>query len=213
MTRLRHPRFLMFLAVFVSASALSALWLRAESAVILGFDLAAGLFIASAVPLWRAGEADHARAMAARDDGGRLLLFLASGAVMAAILTALTRMIHSIHQMDMAQFAAVVGTLVMAWLFANLMFAFHYGQMFYDRTPGGRAAGPEAGGIQFPEGGDPVFADFVYFAFVIGMTCQTADLNIASRPIRRVATLHGLFAFFFNLGVLALSVNVLSGVL
>jgi uncharacterized membrane protein len=48
---------------------------------------------------------------------------------------------------------------------------------------------------------------------VIGMTCQTADLDISSRRIRRIVTIHGVSAFFFNLGVLAMTVNVLSGVL
>ncbi len=64
-----------------------------------------------------------------------------------------------------------------------------------------------------PEGGAPVFADFAYYTVVIGMTCQTADLDISSRHIRRVVTVHGTFAFFFNLGVLALTINVLSGVI
>jgi hypothetical protein len=84
----------------------------------------------------------------------------------------------------------------------------NYAHLYYDQVEAG-----DAGGILFPEGGKPVFADFVYFAFVIGMTCQTADLDIASRQIRRVVTLQGLFAFFFNLGVLAMTMNVLSGVL
>jgi len=50
----------------------------------------------------------------------------------------------------------------------------------------------------------------VNFAFVIGMTCQTADISITSGAMRRVSTFHGLFAFAFNLGILALTVNVLA---
>ena len=45
----------------------------------------------------------------------------------------------------------------------------------------------------------------------IGMTCQVSDVLIESRQMRRLATLHGLQAFFFNLGVLALTINALSG--
>ena len=44
------------------------------------------------------------------------------------------------------------------------------------------------------------------------MTCQTADVNITGAHIRRVATFHGLFAFAFNLGILALAVNALASI-
>ena len=205
MSRIPHLRFLVFLAVFAGAALVLVLRLPVESALIFGFDLGAAVFLASVLPLWRADGAEAARARSARDDGGRAFLLLTSVAVLAAILLALTRLGA---EKGGASFAAVAGTLVLAWLFANLVFAFHYGHLYYDSVDG-----QDAGGIVLPGGGEPVFADFVYFAFVIGMTCQTADVNISSRPIRRAATLHGLFAFFFNLGVLAFAVNVLAGIL
>ena len=43
------------------------------------------------------------------------------------------------------------------------------------------------------------------------MTSQTADINITHPAVRRVATWHGLYAFAFNLGILALAVNALAG--
>ena len=206
MSRIPHLRFLVFLAVFAAAAAILSLRLPGIGALILGFDLGAAVFLLSALPLWRADGAQAARARAARDDGGRALLLLASAAVLAAILLALARLVG---ERGGGPVALVAATLVLAWLFANLVFAFHYGHLFYDLV-----GEKDAGGIVFPEGGDgPVFADFVYFAFTIGMTCQTADLAISSRAIRRAVTLHGLFAFFFNLGVLAFAVNVLAGVL
>lgn len=203
-----HPRFVVFLLVFLCTAVGATLFLPIEEATILGFDLAAAVFIALAVPLWTKDVPEGARARAARDDGGRVLLILTAAAALAAILLALGRMVEGRSHLTTGDFAIVAGTLVLAWLFSNLVYAFHYAHLYYDQIEAG-----DAGGIVFPEGGEPVFADFVYFAFVIGMTCQTADLDIASRPIRRVVTLHGLFAFFFNLGVLALTINVLSGVL
>lgn len=205
MSRIPHLRFLIFLAVFAGAALALSLRLPVESALILGFDLGAAVFLASALPLWRADGAKAARARAARDDGGRAFLLLTAVAVLAVILLALARLVG---ETGGASFAVIAGTLVLAWLFANLVFAFHYGHLFYDSVEG-----KDAGGITLPEGGDPVFADFVYFAFTIGMTCQTADVDISSRAIRRAVTLHGLFAFFFNLGVLAFAVNVLAGIL
>jgi uncharacterized membrane protein len=45
------------------------------------------------------------------------------------------------------------------------------------------------------------------------MTCQVSDVVVTGRGMRRVVLFHGLLAFFFNLGVVALTINVLSGVL
>ena len=203
-----HPRFLAFLAVLVIATALATLRWPVEEALILGFDIAVALFTVLAISLWVDDDPVRERERAAREDGGRLLLALTASTVLAAILLALGRMVEGRTALTAVDFAIVAGTLVLAWLFSNLVYAFHYAHLYYDQVD----AGVE-GGIVFPGGDAPAFADFVYFAFVIGMTAQTADLGISSRRIRRVVTLHGLFAFFFNLGVLAMTINVLSGVL
>jgi uncharacterized membrane protein len=106
----------------------------------------------------------------------------------------------------------VIATLVLAWLFVNTIFAHHYAHLYYDPPdPGSGAA--ERGGLSFPGTDAPDFSDFCYFAFGIGMTCQVADVTIQSRRIRRLATLHGLLAFSFNLGVMAMTINVMAGAL
>jgi uncharacterized membrane protein len=51
----------------------------------------------------------------------------------------------------------------------------------------------------------------MYFAFVLGMTFQVSDVAIARRSVRRVALAHGIIAFFFDVVLLALSVNVVAG--
>ncbi|MEJ1978119.1 MAG: DUF1345 domain-containing protein [Acetobacteraceae bacterium] len=38
----------------------------------------------------------------------------------------------------------------------------------------------------------PDYWDFVYFAFVLGMTFQVSDVQITSRKLRRLATAHGM---------------------
>jgi uncharacterized membrane protein len=203
-----HPRFLLFLSVFALVTATAAAVAPVERAVILGFDVAVLVFLVTVWRLWRDDNPDAARARAARDDGGRVLLGVTAALVVVVILLALGRMVKEREALDVSLFGTVVTTLILAWFFANLVYAFHYAHVFYEPKDG-----RDAGGISFPEGSEPIFADFVYFAFVIGMTCQTADLDISSRRIRRIVTIHGVSAFFFNLGVLAMTVNVLSGVL
>lgn len=203
-----HLRFLVFLAAFAVTTAAATFLLPLEEALILGFDIAAAVFLALAIPLWTSDDPDTERVRAARDDGGRALLAAAAATALVTVLLALGRMVEARSSLTAKDFAIVAGTLIVAWLFSNVVYAFHYAHLYYRQGDAN-----EAGGIIFPEGSAPVFADFVYFSVVIGMTCQTADLDISSRRIRRVVTLHGIFAFFFNLGVLALTINVLSGVI
>ena len=94
---------------------------------------------------------------------------------------------------------------MLAWLFSNVVYALHYAHLFY--MPGDE--GKDCGGLAVPKTDEPDYWDMLYFAFTIGMTFQTSDVEIESRDIRRVAMLHGLIAFVFNLGVLAFTINVL----
>jgi uncharacterized membrane protein len=67
--------------------------------------------------------------------------------------------------------------------------------------------------LQFPGKQQPDYLDFVYFSFIVGMTFQVSDVNISSRRIRRVCLFHALMSFTFNTAILALSINVVSGMI
>jgi uncharacterized membrane protein len=45
------------------------------------------------------------------------------------------------------------------------------------------------------------------------MTCQVSDVQVTSRPMRRLTLMHGVLSFFFNTVILALAVNLLAGAL
>ena len=101
--------------------------------------------------------------------------------------------------------ALIVATLVLVWTFGNAVYALHYAHLYYSSDDGG----DDRAGLEFPGKREPDYADFVYFAFTLGVALQTADVcdHLAAhppgghRPLRR--------GFFFNLGVLALTINVL----
>ena len=205
MPRLRHPRYVLFLAILLVSGPLIALALPLFESLLLGFDLAVAGFIMSFVHLWHGGTAQVLRKEAAADDAGRVLLVLLSVLIAGIVLVALGMLVLASKQIGIAQFALVVVSLAACWLFVNLIHAFHYARLYFDQREGG-----DRGGLEFPGSTTPDFSDFVNFAFVIGMTCQTADITITSRHIRRATTLHGLFAFVFNLGILALCVNVVA---
>ena len=209
--RLPHPRFLAFLAVFAAATILAGLavpGLRPSVALITGFDIGAAVFIASAAPLWRDERIPRMRAHAERDDGGRTLLLAILAATLVAVLVALGLALRSSATRTPADLALVGVTLVLGWMLGNLVYALHYAHLYYDQVGKG-----DRGGLAFPGDAPPVFVDFCYFSFVIGMTCQVSDVAITDPVMRRNALVHGLVSFFFNLGVLALTINVLAGVL
>jgi uncharacterized membrane protein len=207
MTAIPHPRFLLFLVLLFCGIAGASGHMKPEEAVVFGFNIAALGFIAASVPLFLQDQPGDLRRRGARDDGGRVLLLLSSAIVLAAVIASLARMIQTREALTMPDLLQVIATLVLTWLFVNLIYAHHYGHMYYDQKDHG-----DAGGLAFPGGDDPVFVDFCYFAFCIGMTSAVSDVNIESRSMRRTVTLHALLAFVFNLGILALVINVLSSV-
>ena len=103
-----------------------------------------------------------------------------------------------------------IGAVFISWWLVHTIFTMRYAHMYYDTdTDDGRPK--EVGGLQFPDENEPDYLDFVYFSFVIGMTFQVSDVEISSREIRRLAWLHGLLSFAFNTAIVALSINVISG--
>jgi len=102
------------------------------------------------------------------------------------------------------------GVVVASWTLIHFIFAVHYMHGYYGDDPTDDGTGGDAGGLAFP-GDDPApdFWDFVYFSLVIGMTCQVSDVQITSRRMRRIATVHGALSFFFNTVILALTINFL----
>ena len=99
----------------------------------------------------------------------------------------------------------VAGTLLVSWLTTHTIFALRYAHEYYSCSPGTTQID---GGLEFPSEPAPDYWDFFYFALVLGMTFQVSDVQITSRKLRRLATVHGLLGFLFNTVILALSVNI-----
>ena len=203
-----HPRFLAFLAVLVVATGLLARRDGLALALVWGFDAAALAFLLSTLPLWAETVGQASRDRAARDDGGRGFLLLVAVVTPLVVLVALVLLFQSRAHLAWPDLALMVGTLALAWTFVNMIYALHYDHLFHVQT-----GDADTGGLDFPGTTDPVFADFCYFAFTLGMTCQTSDVVVQTSGLRRVVLVHGLLSYLFNLGVLAMVINLLAGVL
>ena len=202
---LAPPRFILFVLLLVGASGLAWLhWHDGLFAVMAGFDFAATIFLVSCLPLLFVHDSGAMRADAVANDANRAMLLAITGIVMAVILVAVAAEIAGGEAASLKTKGLVIATLLLAWLFSNSIYALHYAHLAYLR-----GSGDACGGIDFPGTSQPVYADFVYFAYTLGMTFQTSDVAISDSAIRRSVTIHCLAAFVFNLGVLAFTINVL----
>jgi uncharacterized membrane protein len=103
-----------------------------------------------------------------------------------------------------------IAAVIVSWWLLHTIFTLKYAHQYYDTDTDDGKAKP-GGGLEFPGNEEPDYLDFVYFSFVLGMTFQVSDVVITSKHIRRQATVHGLLSFAYNTAILALSINVISG--
>ena len=198
-------RFILFFAALLVACTSGGMgmedpWLG----LLLGFDVAAALFLLSCISIVQICDPEVIEAQAERNDANRTELLAFVGIVMAALLIAIAAATEEVPPEPLSKII-IISTLVLAWLFSNMVYALHYAHMAYMHPGDGSA------GLEFPNTRAPVYWDFVYFAFTIGMTFQTSDVQISSDAIRRVVPVHSFAAFVFNIGVLAFTINVLGG--
>ena len=207
--RLAPAKFIAFMVLMVVAAPPVAYALHhyaadpwreaAAKGLLVAFDLAAVLFLLASLHLLRVNDQATMKQHAAENDANRTILLVLTAIVSLAVLVAVEVMIDAAPGWKTK--ALIVGTLLIAWLFANSIYALHYAHLYARRE----------GGVAFPGGEKPGYADFVYFSFTLGMTFQTSDVEISDRGIRNVVTVHCLVAFVFNLGILAFTINVLGG--
>src|SRR6185437_10398006 len=150
-------------------------------------------------------------------DGAIALLVLTTAAAIASLAAVLAELGHAPGQY---QVALGVSTILLSWIFMHWIFALHYAHDFYGKggDKAGERAGDKAGdkrssGLVFPGNQEPDYWDFLYYSLVVAMTAQVSDVQITSKAIRRMTTVHGVVAFFFNVTVLALTVNIVSAMM
>jgi len=97
-------------------------------------------------------------------------------------------------------------TVIGSWVLLPTLFTLNYASLYYGED-GGRC-------LLFP--GDhvdfrPDYADFLYFSFTIAVALQTADVAVTTRRMRQVVLAQSVLSFVFNTTILALLVNIASG--
>lgn len=177
--------------------------------VLIGWDAAVVLFLATMVWIAASGTVESMRRRAAAEDEGVVASFILSLVAAVASVGAIGALLLFGRDLPPGQKFGVLGlaaaTIFLSWLFTHAVFALHYAHVYYVRDVDGKG---DAGGLDFPGDDDPDYWDFLYFAYVIGATSQTSDTAIHAKRIRRLALAQGVIAFFFNTTILAMTVNI-----
>ena len=157
----------------------------------------------SCVSFPRLAGADLKRA-AARDDFPIWVIFLITLATAAASLLSLFVLINEPRHTAL-QVALALLSVPLGWATVHMLAAKHYAHLFWQP---GRGQGQPRKGLEFPGTPEPGGWEFIYFAFIIGMTAQTADVNISGQHIRKFNVGHAIVSFIFNTVLVAAAVNV-----
>ena len=197
-------RFLMFFALLAIGITVAVGPLGWSKGVLAGFDIAALGFLASCLPTFKY-DAKKMREVAEDNDANRVVLLGLSFLITVVIMAAVIAELGQKDKLGPWDKGLVAASLAMVWMFANAVYTLHYTHLFYTADDGGK----DAAGLDFPKTKEPLMSDFVYFAFTLGVAVQTSDVQVTSPHIRKVVAAHCVAGFFFNLGVLALTINVL----
>ena len=117
------------------------------------------------------------RRHSSQNDANRPLL-LALAAIIVTVL--LVTIATELSAPGKPQASLIVITLMLAWLFANMIYTLHYAHLYHGNDKG-------KSGLVFPGTSEPDYWDFAYFAFTLGMTFQTSDVEITLPEMRRAA--------------------------
>lgn len=191
---------------------------RIETRMLVAWNIGVVAYLASAIHLMMTVSPTHMRRMAQLTDESRfVVLTLAVFAAIASIIAIVAQLATAKEMMGAAKvthLALAAFTIFSSWSFIHLIFAQHYAHEFFVERGSERELPDHLrGGLIFPDTTAPDFLDFLYFAFVIGVASQTADVSISSRPMRRVALVHCVLSFFFNTTILALTINIGAGLI
>jgi hypothetical protein len=66
-------------------------------------------------------------------------------------------------------------------------------------------------GMSFPGVRTPNHLDFSYFAYTVGTTFATSDVEVRSRAVRHAVVWHSILSFLYNAAVLGIAIGAFTG--
>jgi uncharacterized membrane protein len=200
-----RPRLFISAVIGLAVVAISPADWRIATRLLAGWDVGVGLYLALALRMMAVEDVHHIRRRARLQDEGQFIILALTATAALASLGAIVALlgVAGASERQPSHLLLAIVTILLSWAFTHIMFALHYAHEFYDENGG------HGGGLLFPGNQpEPDYWDFVYFAFVVGMTSQVSDVAVTCRPIRHTVSAHGIISFIFNIAILALTVNI-----
>lgn len=201
----RHIRFLIAFGTGLLAALLVPKGGLA-SRLLIGSDLFFATFLAAIALHIPHVTSDTLRYSPDEDEGISLIVALALAAIGTSLFAILRITSDPVPGAVLTPALALV-SVPLGWAVLHTVLAFHYAGLWYGRDDSTACAPLDFG----PATARPGIWDFLYYSFTIGMTAQTADVDLRSTRMRRATVLHGIVSFFYNTVILALAVNVAAG--
>jgi uncharacterized membrane protein len=202
-----RPRMFICAAIGTAVGVLAPGIEHAVTRSLLGWNVGVWLFLVMIGVMMLRADHDHLRRSAiAQAEGAAAVLALVVFAAVVSIVAIVIELSAAKgpgahHALPHVLFA--LATVTGSWLLLPTLFSLNYASLYYRTTRGG--------GLKFPEPDEtfkPDYADFLYFSFTIAVACQTADVTITNRPLRRLVLLQSVLSFVFNTTILAFTINI-----
>lgn len=179
--------------------------------ILIGWNMAIWLYLANlGYRMWRAEHSDMQQ-QAKRQDASKWIILLLVLLALSMCMMAIGAQLADLPKqgwLKIGHLMLALLTILSSWLLMHSVFALHYAHDYYLARSRG-----EEGGLDFPGTEHPKYPDFIHFSYIMGTASQTADIQITSRGIRMLNTLHALLSFGFNTIILAISINAASDLL
>ena len=105
-----------------------------------------------------------------------------------------------------------ISAIILSWFLVHLGFSLTYAHLYYETISIDEKSDRRLG-LNFPQDDPPVFWDFMYFSFVIGMCFQTSDVEISNSFLRRFVLGHSIISFLFVSGIIGMLINIIANVI
>jgi uncharacterized membrane protein len=180
--------------------------MTAAYGALIGWDVAVAVYLAW---VWRSSwrlDAEGTAAAAVREDPTRavtdVILLVAAVTSLAAVVYTIADASRSSGWGEALRVVLGIASIVCSWFLVHTLFVMSYAREYFAGTDGG---------IDFNMRRPPVWSDFAYLSFTIGMTFQVSDTDLETSLLRRIALRHMLISYLFGAVIIAVTINLVAG--
>ncbi|MFB2876357.1 DUF1345 domain-containing protein [Floridanema aerugineum] len=165
--------------------------------------------------MFRANAAQTRRRSQQQELDSWLIFLLAIGATLSSLFVIGFILVKYKNTLGLEVGLSIIAVFC-SWLLVHTLFAHHYASFYYrpvkENSPSDSKQAYN-GGLKFVGEMPPCYSDFLYFAFVIGMTAQTSDIPIIKSAMRRLSLGQMIISYYFYSVIIALGVSLVTGLI